>query len=124
MSSPQPAMIGSITEAVIAALGLSVAPGTPIYMGQSNITHMLNRHNTDYLRYGAHIHDIINNPDYVGINPGDNSIEYVKDFAVDGNFVKVAVRVAQSGKYYARSLYVLNPSRVQNFIASGTLKTL
>ncbi len=61
-------------------------------------------------------------PDYVGQNPSDGSIEYVKEFLVDGDHVKVAVRLAGSGRYYARSLYVLNPNRVKNFIAKGTLK--
>jgi hypothetical protein len=116
--------IGEISAEVIAALNLSVAPNTPIYLGQSNIQHMLSKHPTDYAKYGKHIRDIVNIPDYVGINPGDGSIEYVKDFAIDGDFVKVAVRVSQGGMFYARSLYILNPTRVQNFIASGSLKPL
>ena len=41
---------------------------------------------------------------------------------IDNEYVKVAVRVASSGKYYARSLYVLNHNRVHNFIKKGTLK--
>ena len=120
----QPGKVGEITEVVINALGLSVAPGTAIYIGRSNVAHMLNKHPAEYIKYGAYIHNIVSAPDYVGINPGDGSIEYVKDFPVDADFVKVAVRVSQSGAYYARSLYVLNHSRVQNFIANGTLKPL
>jgi len=58
----------------------------------------------------------------VGMNPKDGSIEYVREFLLDGEFVKVAVRVSGSGNLYARSLYVLNRQRVHNFIQSGTLK--
>jgi len=60
----------------------------------------------------------------VGMNPKDGSIEYVREFLLDGEFVKVAVRVSGSGNLYARSMYVLNRQRVQNFIDNGTLKKL
>ena len=85
---------------------------------------MINSHPDDFIKYGKNISDIINEPDYVGLNPGDGSIEYAKEFKVDNEFVKVAVRVANSGQYYARSIYILNLSRVNNFIANGTLKPL
>ena len=47
--------------------------------------------------------------------------EFVKEYLINGDYVKVAVRVSAGNKYYARSLYVLNPNRVKNFIARGTL---
>jgi len=114
--------VGEITEAVVNMLGLSVVPGTPVFIGQTNIAHMMKKHPIEYNKYGVYIHDIISAPDYIGINPGDGSIEYAKDFPISGDFVKVAVRISKSGKYFARSIYILNPSRVQNFIANGTLK--
>ena len=40
-----------------------------------------------------HLPEILVNPDYVGINPSDDPIEYVKIFENNGIFVKVAVRV-------------------------------
>ena len=83
---------------------------------------MLNRHPSDFAKYGLYIGLIISEPDFVGINPKDQSIEYVKEFSIDNKFVKVAVRVSASGKYFVRSLYVLNTNRVNNFVAKGTLK--
>jgi hypothetical protein len=124
MNNIQLGKIGVITQEVINALKLSIVPDTPIYIGQSNIIHMLKKHPSAYIKYGSYIHDIVSHPDYVGINPNDNSIEYVKEFKVDNNYVKVAVRVSSGGKFYARSLYILNPSRVKNFITKGTLKQL
>jgi len=115
-------MVGQISSDVIRVLGLDADSGTPIYMGESNIQHMMQRHPNDYIKYGDKIPDILNHPDYVGTNPSDGSIEYVKEFLIDGEYVKVAVRISGTGKYYARSLYVLNPNRVRNFIAKGTLK--
>lgn len=117
-------VIGRIAVEVIEALGLAIEAGEPIYIGESNIAHMQTRHCDDYAKYGGDISEIVKRPDYVGMNPNDGSIEYVKEYIVEGEYVKVAVRVAQSGRYYARSLYVLNPARVNNFIRKGTLKPL
>lgn len=114
--------VGSISQNVIQLLGLHADAGTPIYLGESNVQHMIQRHPDDYLKYGERIPDILNSPDYVGMNPSDGSIEYVKEFLIEGEYVKVAVRISGTGKYYARSLYVLNPNRVRNFVAKGTLK--
>ena len=68
--------------------------------------------------------NIIANPDYVGKNAKDNSIEFTKEYYINGEYVKVAVRISTHNIYYARSMYVLNPKRVKNFIAKGTLKKL
>jgi len=114
--------VGKLDSKIITLLSLSLAPGTPIYIGQSNIQHIQNRHPADYAKYGSRIPDIISAPDYVRENPKDGSIEYVKEFQINNEFVKVAVRVSGNGVLYARSLYILNSKRVQNFIAKGTLK--
>ncbi len=114
--------IGTFQANVIAALGLSVAPGTPIYLGKSNIAHMLAKHSEDYAKYGDQISIILNSPDYIRTNSKDGSVEYVKEFQINGEFVKVAVRVTGAGTWFVRSLYVLNNNRVQNFINKGTLK--
>lgn len=116
--------VGKITEQVIKLLGLNIPNDTPIFLGQSNIDHMCSSHPADYSKYGKYISDILADPDYCGTNPKDGSIEYVKEFQIDGEFVKVAVRVSHSGNMYARSLYILNYNRTQNFITKGTLKKL
>lgn len=114
--------VGEISDQVIQLLGLNENAGTPIYLGETNVQHMMQKHPVDYLKYGDRIPEILSVPDYVGMNPKDGSIEYVKEFIIEGEYVKVAVRISGTGKYYARSLYVLNPNRVHNFIAKGTLK--
>jgi len=105
-------------------LGITVPGDRNIYFGQTNLNHMRTSHPEDFEKYGADLKNILACPDYVGQNPTDGSIEYVKEFLTDGEYVKVAVRLAQTDRYYARSLYILNNSRVQNFIDKGTLKKL
>ena len=114
--------IGKITEKAIKLLNLSVAADTPVYIGKTNITHMKTSHPDDFNKYGGSISDIISNPDYVGLNNKDNSIEYVKEITVNNEFVKIAVRVSTKDKFFARSIYALNKNRANNFIAKGTLK--
>ena len=114
--------VGKISEQVINLLGLNIPIDTPIFLGQSNIDHMRNSHPTEYSKYGKEISDILNFPDYCGVNPKDNSLEFVKEYQIDGEFVKVAVRVSHGGNMFARSLYILNNNRTENFILKGTLK--
>lgn len=113
--------IASITQNIIDLLGLDCEPGTPIYLGDSNIAHMQSSHPLDFKIYGSDIGLILKAPDYVALNK-DGSIEYVKEFKINADFVKVAVRITKSGKYFARTLYVLNTKRVIDYIAKGTLK--
>ena len=114
--------VGKLSARIISLLGSSLKAGQPIYLGPGNIAHMQSRHPADYAKYGQYIPLILAQPDYVGENPKDGSIEYVKDFQINGEYVKVAVRLSGGGTLYARSLYVLNPNRVHNFIQKGTLK--
>lgn len=114
--------VGSFKRKIISILGLDIEPGTPIYFGESNITHIQRKHPAEYKDYLTEIPHILDSPDYVGINTKDNSVEFVKEYKQDNDFLKVAVRVSISGKYYARSIYILNSNRVQNYIAKGTLK--
>ena len=115
-------VVGSISEHITQLLGLRTPKDCSIYLGQSNLSHMQNSHPADFAKYGAELGNILRNPDYVGQNPSDGSIEFVKEYQVDNEYVKVAVRLSNADRFYARSLYVLNNNRVKNYIAKGTLK--
>ena len=119
---PRPILVGILSARVVELLGLSMRAGQAIMLGQSNIAHMKSKHPADYEKFGQYIPQILAAPDYVGENPADGSIEYVKEFVIEDAFVKVAVRVTSNGTLFARSVYRLNTNRVNNFIAKGTLK--
>ena len=116
--------IGEFSQKIIDILDLSISAGTPIYIAESNLEHMKSSHPEDFKKYSCDIETILSDPDYVGKNTKDNSIEFTKEYILNDEFVKVAVRVSLQNIYYARSMYVLNPNRVRNFIAKGTLKKL
>lgn len=116
--------IGEFSREIIETLELNIPVGTPIYISDSNIEHMKSSHPRDFDKYGDDIEAIIASPDYVGQNAKDHSIEFAKEYLLNGDHVKIAVRVSLHNTYYARSLYILNPNRVKNFIAKGTLRKL
>lgn len=103
-------------------MGISVPGDRTIYLGPSNLAHMQSSHPADFAKYGPELVNILAAPDYVGQNPTDGSIEYVKEFLTESEYVKVAVRLTKTDRFYARSLYVLNDMRVKKFIVKGTLK--
>jgi hypothetical protein len=82
---------------------------------------MKNRHPWEYEKYHSRLSKILSAPDYVGINKSDGSIEMIKIFS---RYIKVAVRIANDGEYYARSIYEGGRSRVENSLKNGQLKLL
>ena len=114
--------VGIVAPHIANLLGLQHLAGKPIFLGPTNIQHMQSSHPLDYAKYGIELTNILASPDYVASNPKDGSMEYVKEFLVNQEYVKVAVRISAGGNLYARSLYVLNNNRVKNFIAKGMLK--
>jgi hypothetical protein len=112
--------VGEISQQVIDLLGLGVAAGTPIYLGQSNHEHMATQHPRIFKKYGARLERILASPDYVG-SRSDGTIEYIKAF---GQHIKVAVRITGDGEYYARTLYDVNDKKVKKMVAIGEWKAL
>ena len=113
--------VGKISLEVINLLGLDLSADTPVYVGATNIAHMSKEHNYEFNRYYDNLSDIISTADYVRLREADGSIEYIKLF---GKYIKLAIRIAGDGKYYARSLYFIETDRVENLIKKGELKKL
>jgi hypothetical protein len=116
-----PEKIGVFSAAVVELLALDVPAGTEIYIGETNLQHMRRRHPEEYSKYYPRINKIIETPDFVGINPSDGSIEFIKSF---GKHIKVAVRIANDGEYYVRSLYSITPKRLEEWVKDGKLLPL
>lgn len=117
-------VIGYISQLVIDTLNLKIRPNTPVFIGESNIDHIKNRHPYEYDRYYKDISMIINSPDYVGINPRDDSILFVKLYKVQGEYVRVAVKIISSGKCFAKTLHSLSTCNAERYLKKGTLKKL
>lgn len=117
-------IIGYISQSVVDALNLCIKPNTPVFIGDSNIEHIKSRHPYEYDKYYGDIGAIINSPDYVGINPKDASILFVRLYEVNGEYIRVAVKVTASGKCYAKTLHSLSTCNTERYLEKGTLKRL
>lgn len=117
-------IVGHISQAVIETLGLKLEPGTPIFIGESNIEHIKSRHPYEYDVYYKDIGAIINSPDYVGLNPKDGSILFVKLYRINEDYIRVAVKITAGGKCFARTLHSLSTCNAERYIEKGTLKRL
>lgn len=114
--------VGEISDRIQSLLNLDITGDTSIYLGETNIAHMEKTHPADYAKHKNNIEDILKSPDYVCQNKNDGSLEYVKEYQVDNEYVKIAIRITTNNQFYVRSIYKLNNSRVANFISKGTLK--
>ncbi len=117
-------IIGYISQSVINILAIDMKPNTPVYIGESNIEHIKSRHPYEYEKYYPDIGDIINSPDYAGINPKDGSLLFVKLYKIEREFIRVAVRVTSGGKCFAKTLHSLSTCNAERYIEKGTLKKL
>ncbi|MDA2119323.1 PBECR2 nuclease fold domain-containing protein [Bacillus cereus] len=109
--------IGEINELVINILDLSLETATPIFIGETNLSHMQSEHPEDFEKYGDKIEEILASPDYVAKHPRKDSIEYIKVYFDEQKEkrVLVAVRATGSGKFYARTLFVMSDTKVEKY---------
>lgn len=116
--------VGCFTQEVIDLLELDLKADTPIFIGDSNIEHIKSRHPYEYEKYFCDIEGIIATPDYVGLNPKDKSIAFVKEYIIASEYVRVAVRITSNNKCYAKTLHLLSTCNAERYISKGTLKKL
>ena len=113
----QKELVGILNSQIIEYFNLST---NFVYIGEQNKAHIKKKHYEDYSKYYSYISEIINSPDYFGKNPLDNSIELVKEFKVnETNYIKVALRISNSGILFARTLYKLNSSKFLYQLSKG-----
>ena len=114
--------IGKVNKKVIQLLGLEYDEELPIILGDTNIEHMKRQHPEDYNKYGKDIKKIINNPTYVAKNPNQGSIEYIKEYKIDNEFVLVAVRISSKGTMFAKTLFTMTERKKDIYLKKGYAK--
>ena len=114
--------IGKVNKKVIQLLDLEYDEELPIILGETNIEHMKRQHPNDYKKYGKDIKNIINNPTYVAKNPNQGSIEYIKEYRIDNEFVLVAVRISSNGTMFAKTLFTMTERKKDIYLKKGYAK--
>lgn len=115
-------LIGKVNKRVIQLLGLNYKEELPIILGDSNIEHMKRQHPLDYEKYGKDIKNIIDNPTYVALNPNQGSIEYIKEYKINNDFVLVAVRISNNGTMFAKTLFTMTERKKNIYLKNGYAK--
>ena len=83
---------------------------------------MLNREHFKCLRYIDSLSEIINDPDYIGINPNEKnfSIELIKCYKDN---VLVGIKLdSKEGFLYVATMHDIQKSKIQRRLHSGRLK--
>lgn len=111
----KPKVVGTLSDKVIKQFNLTYELDQEIYCGEDNKQHMMDKHPEDFDKYGDKLEEIINNPDYIAKHPKKDSIEFVKEFKVDDDYVLVAVRATGSGVLFARTLFVMDDEKVKKY---------
>ena len=111
-----------VKEQIKELLGIQSDVNVIKYSKNNLEKHLLKRNHIDALKYFDKIEDILEEPDYVGINPNEKSecLEYVKVF--DENIL-VALKIHSSEEfYYIPSMYTITDYKLQSRLFSGRLK--
>lgn len=114
--------VGKLNRNVIQLLQLEFKEGLPIILGESNIEHMKRQHPEDYEKYGNDIEEIIKKPTYVARNPNQGSIEYIKEYKINNEFVLVAVRISNKGTLFAKTLFTMTERKINIYLKNGYAK--
>lgn len=95
-------------------------PCKEIYQSTGLVTHVERRH-LSCIKYMESISEIIDYPDYIGLNPKEpNSIELIKRY--DENIL-VAIKLDIQDEYlYVASVYDIKEGKIQRRLHSGRLK--
>ncbi len=95
-------------------------PCLDIVQSQGLAKHISKRH-PNQIQYLNDIQDILNNPDYIGINSKEpNSIELIKVYSDN---ILIAIKLdCNNNYYYIASLYNVSTSKINNRLNSGRLK--
>ncbi len=94
-----------------------------IYRSKGLPSHMVKSRHGNCLKYIDYIPDIIENPDYIGVNPnedGTNSIELIKKYRYN---VLVGIKLDTDGKYlYVSTMHDVQEGKIQRRLFSGRIK--
>lgn len=119
MSDDKLIKIGEFKQEYNQILNTSL-PCFEIMQSTGLVKHIFKRH-SHCVQYLDKVSDILENPDYIGINPKENnSVELVKVYEDN---ILIAIKLdCDNGYYYLASLYNISGGKMENRLNSGRLK--
>lgn len=114
-------VVGNYNQAFNEILDIDIKYDT-IYRSKGLPAHILKSNHAKCLKYIDYIPEIINNPDYIGINPNEEgkTIELVKRYK---NNVLLGIKVDKDKEYlFVSTMFDISESKIQRRLHSGRLK--
>lgn len=117
--------VGRLEKKIVDLLGINLAE-MDILFSKDKIEYTKKHINdfNDYESFKKHVEatpDIIAEPDYVGVHPNGQSIEFIKEI---DEITLVAVRIKPVGILWVKSVFPITRSKLNSYLKSGTLKKL
>ncbi len=107
--------IGKVSKKVIEILKLDYEKEESIYIGNTNIEHIKRKHPIEFKKYGNKIKDIIKNPTYIARNEKKKSIEFIKKYRINNDYVIVVVRVSDNNIHFVRTMYTMSKEKIKKY---------
>lgn len=120
-----PYHIGKLTNEINTLLGLSLGE-RDIIIWKDRIKY-IEKHKSDFgseEEYKEHVEaipSIVQSPDYVGLHPNGDGLEFIK--RING-LMLVGVRIKSKGKLVVRSSYPIKETKLNNWLSSGRVKKM
>lgn len=84
--------------------------------------HVIKQNHDNVLKYFSEIENIINEPDFIGVNPREKgpSLEYIKIF--DENILLAVKLDSKRNYFYTASMYEVTEAKLQSMLRSGRIR--
>ena len=114
--------VGKFKQKFNEILGVNM-PEFDIYRSKGLPSHMIKRKHGKCLKYIDFVPDIIENPDYIGINPNESgtiSIELIKKYKDN---VLIGIKLdCDNEYYYVSTMHDIQENKIKRRLYSGRLK--
>lgn len=96
-----------------------------IYRSKGLPAHMIKSKHNKCLKYIDYIPDIIENPDYIGVNPNENSTESIELIKRYKDNILIGLKVDKSKDYlYISTMHDIQESKIKRRLHSGRIKKI
>lgn len=115
--------IGKVGKSMVISNKLKMPAETPIYLSRSNECHIKNKHKYAYDKHFKDLPQIIENPDFVGVNNQNLSLDYYKKIDGCNYYLKVPSRGTNiNNTQFARTMYPISNKKMLQLYESGNVK--
>ena len=114
--------IGEYKKEFNSILGINIE-SKDIYRSKGLPAHMIKSRHEKCLKYIDYIPDIVNNPNYIGINPNENGTESIELIKRYRDNVMIGIKLDKDNDYlYVSTMHDIQESKLQRRLYSGRIK--